>query len=642
MAVSRSGSGKYGKGVSLPQPPAAPTYGQAFFGPQKPGQTSASTTMEPSFGIPLEIPQERFPRSFGYLKDQPPQPPQAFGTDVGGSPYQPQQNDPNAYGTDVREYGNYHFIQMPQTQVTKAQQLTFGLNSKVAAPDLPAGVTPSAQNFLVRDGGIEPRFKMASLGTAPGLGDVALGITEYSTTTGARFPVVASARTFSYYNPATGAWSLMSYYPHPSTDPPTGPTTDYWDFVVTYHNLLDENVLIATNGDNQALCWNGPSASLTTLVSASTFYSSLTNAPIAKYVAEFDSRVLFGYISSGGSTYPQRIIYTGRGAPETANQIASDGGFYDLLDATGRIQRLVEDGQRILVFFEYELWQGYKADYPFDLQFVPLHRGVGLAAPFSATKTPYGTVFLGSDYRVYLIPPGGTPQPISDEIWASMRDEITSPERSVGVYDERLNEYQLFYPVAGGTGRPTHSRHYHFDDKTWMPHTFGHDICAVTNATLSSSATTFGGMVGTFNQQQLTYGQLAGVSQGRTVLVGTSNGTAGQFLSTASTDMGLAVDAKYVAHLGNPEPDRRLMLKELWIDYRADSASSLTIGVSKDFGQTIVQSYSVALPAAQPSAQTVVQVGLSAVYPSIVLEADQGTRFRLQRVLARLEDTGRG
>ena len=658
MAVGRSGSGKYGKGVSLPQPPG-PSFGQAFVGPQKPGQISAAGTMEPNFGLPfegpqkpgqisaagtmepnfglpIEMPQQRFPRGFGYLKDEPPAPPQQYGTDVGGSPYQPQQNDPNAYGTDVREYGNYHFIQMPQTQVTTAQQVTFGLNTKVAPPDLPAGVTPSAQNFLVRDGGIEPRFKMASLGTAPGLADVALGLQEYSTTTGLRAPVVVSARTVSWFNSGTGIWSTLSYVKNTIDSKPSGPNTDYWDFTVTYHPTLDENILVLCNGDNQAFSWDGSSAGTTA------YFSSLTNAPIAKYVAEFDSRVVFGYVSSGGSTYPQRIIYTGRGFPETANQIASDGGFYDLLDATGRIQRLVEDGQRLLVFFEYELWQGYRADYPFDLQFITLHRGIGLVAPFSTAKTPYGTVFLGSDYRVYLIPPGGTPQSISDEIWASMREEITSPERAVGIYDERLNEYQLFYPVAGGTGRPTHSRHYQFTDKSWTPHTFGHDVCALTNATLSSSATTFGGLVGTFNQQPFTYGQLAGVTGSRTVLAATSSGTVGQFTSTATTDLGTAVDAKYVAHLGNAEPDRRLMLKELWIDYRADSASSLTIGVSKDFGQTITQSYSVALPAANPSAQTVVQVGLSAVYPSVVLEDDHGTRFRIQRMLARTEDTGRG
>jgi hypothetical protein len=223
-----------------------------------------------------------------------------------------------------------------------------------------------------------------------------------------------------------------------------------------------------------------------------------------------------------------------------------------------------------------------------------------------------------------------------------MRDEITSPERSTGVYDERLNSFQVYYPVAGGTGRPTHSRDFNFTDKTWTPHTYAHDIDAVTNATLSSSATTFGGLVGTYQQQTLTYGQLAGVSQARTVLAGTSSGTVGQFLSTATADLGTSVGAKYVAHLGNAEPDRRLLLKELWIDYKADAPSTLTISVSKDFGQTVVQSYSVALPPANPSAQTVVQVGLSAVYPSIVFEADQGTRFRLQRVLARVEDTGRG
>ena len=548
-----------------------------------------------------------------------------------------------SYGSTVPEYGQYQQLQMPQTRVTRAEPLTFGLNTKVAPPDLPPGATPTAQNFLVRDGGIEPRYKLAQFGAASGLHDYTLGATEYSTTTGARYPVFASAGTLAYWNPSGvsgAAWYSLSYYTKGyQNDPPTGANTDYWDFATVYDPVLDENALIATNGVNQAFWWGGPASSTATVYSALTSGTSL----IAKYVAEFDNRVVFGYINDGqGHILPQRIVWTGQGAPYTANLLASDGGYYDILDAQGRIQRLVTDGARLLVFFEGEIWQGYKADYPFDFQFVRLNPTLGLAAPFSVAKTPAGVAFLGSDYKAYLIPPGGTPQPISDAIWASMRDEIDTPQQAVGVYDPRLGEYQLYYPVAGGSTRPTHSRHYNIADQTWTPHTFGHDIDALTVAQLSSSGTTFGGLVGSFAVQPYTYGQLAGVVGPRVVLAGTSNGTVGQFSSGATGDLGTAVDSQQLLHIGNPSPDRRQLLKELWLDYRADSASSLTIKVSKDFGQSFTQTYSVALPAASPSAQTVVQVMLSAVYPSVQVETDGGTRFRLQRILARLEDAGRG
>lgn len=533
-------------------------------------------------------------------------------------------------------HGSPPSINAPQTLVTHAEALTFGYNTKIAPPDLPPNASPAMQNYLVRDGGIEPRFNLASVGTNPGLNDVAIGATEYSTTTGLRFPVLVSATTFSWYNPATGIWSVASYSKNTVDSKPAGANTDYWDFTTFYHPTLDENILIATNGDQQAFSWDGGSATSKAL------FSTLTNGPIAKYVAAFDSRVLFGYVVSGGLTLPQRIIWTGRGLPESANQIASDGGFYDILDASGRIQRIVEDGNRVLVFFEYEIWQGFKADYPFDMQFVRLSPTLGLAAPFSTAKTPNGVCFLGSDYKIYLVPPGGTPQSISDAIWASMRDEIAYPERSVGMYDPRLGEYQLFYATAGGTGRPTHSRHFNVNDQTWTPHTFAHDICAGTGVTLSSSATTFGGLVGTFAQQTLTYGQLGGITGQRTVLIGTSSGTAAQFISTATNDMGSRVDAQYLGHLGNANPDRRQLLTELWIDYQATSVSSLTIKTSKDFGQSFDNTYAVSLPAAVPSGQTVVQVNQSAVYPSVLFEADSGSRFRLQRVLARMEDAGRG
>lgn len=629
----------FGAPAQAPAGPApatrdAPPVFAANFG--APAQTAKAEQEGTPYGLPIEQLPIKFPRGFSYLHPMPSPPtPPDFGDDVGGSIFSPINDRPSAYGQSPLIFGNYHMLTMPQTEVTKAQPITFGLNTKIAPPDLPPGASPTMQNFLVRDGGIEPRYKLAQLGSNV-LQDFAIGAAEYSTTTGLRFPVAVSASTVAWFNSESQVWSSLSYVPNTVNSAPNGANTDFWDFCTFYHPTLDENILVMTNGDNAAFEWDGASTT------SSALFSSLTNAPVAKYVAAFDSRLLFAYITDGALTLPQRVIWTGRGLPESANQIASDGGFYDLLDARGRIQRLVEDGPRILVFFEYEIWEGFRADYPFDLQFIPLDRTVGLTAPFSAVKTPNGVVFLGSDYKVYLLPHGGTPRAISDPIWASMRDEIAYPERAVGAYDLRLGEYQLFYPIVSGTGRPQHSRHYNLNDQTWTAHTFGHDISTVAPVTLSSSATSFGGLVGTFTQQTLTYIQMESLPGLRTVLVGTSAGTLAQFSSTATADLGTSVDAQYLAHLGNASPDRRQYLKELWIDYRADATSALTIKVSRDFGQTFDDTYAVTLPTASPSAQTVVQVMESAVYPSVQFEADAGTRFRLQRVLARLEDVGRG
>lgn len=648
-------STRYGTGVSLPQPP---------------GPAAAVVEAEQVFGLPVETSPKPRPKEtqdfavdFGTVAEPSPARPRLqpaaeepnFGVAAEPSSARPRPQaateEPN-FGLPVQELpqrsprpqvepppqpapGMEVQLPAPQTITTKAVPLTLGYLTKPSPPDLPGGASPTAQNWLVRDGGIEPRYRLAQLGTDSStlVKDAGLWVGEYSTTTGIRTPVAISSKTLAWLSGGT-QWLTSSFSTRPVNDPPTGPNTDYVDAQVIYHPTPDENVLVFCQGNNQAFCWSGPQSS------SSNSFSALTNAPIAKYVCAFDSRVVFGWIKSGGTIFPQRVMWSDRGAPET--YAVPNGGFEDLMDARGTIQRIVEDSDRILIFFDFEIWQAFKADWPFNMQFVPLDRTIGTLSPFSVVKTPKGYAFFGSDYQVYLIPKGGTPVAVSDNVWLSIRDEVDTPSRAYAVYEPRLGEYQLYYPTAGGSGRPTHSRHINLADGTWMPHTHAHDLDALGLTQISSSASTFGGMPNTFLLNPEPYNSLGGVLGPRTVLAVTSSGTVGQFTSTATGDLGSAVLSNYLAHLGNPTPNRRLLLKELWMDYQAASASSVTINTSADFGQSIANSYAVALPPANPSGQTVIQVQLSAVYPTIQFQHDQGSRFKIQRVLSILEDAGRG
>lgn len=535
------------------------------------------------------------------------------------------------------DYGRPLDLPPPATRTNNPLPLVDGYNARTAPPNLPAGALPSSQNFVLRDGGLEPRWGMSLIGGSGSTNassallntDVGIGLGEYSTTTGARFPFAMSAGTFIYLN---GSWISGSYATQPVNMPLSGGNTNYFDTAVVYHPTLDENGLVFVNSVNSAFWWDGPSRRT---------FSTLTNAPIASTVAPFDARLVFANIGTGTSNLPQRIIWSDRALPET--YAAPGGGQADLLDASGRIQRLITQTDRILVFFDFEIWAGFKADYPFGLQFYPLDRTVGTPAPWSIVQTPKGLMFLGSDFNLYLIPPGGTPQQIGVSVWPALRDAITLPELSVGVYDPRTFEYFLYYCAAGGSGRPQACIRFHTIDGTFTPDVHVHGICRVATAQLSSSATTFGGLVGSFAAQGATsYGQYAGVTGNRVALAITSNGTVAQFASGASNDLGSAIDCRALTHLGNPNPTERLFLKDVWLDYMAISASSVTINFSPNFGQQFTASIGLALPASQPSGQTIANVAFSAVYPSIQFQHDKGHKFRLQRVTAVTEGDGRG
>lgn len=526
-------------------------------------------------------------------------------------------------------FGSFISLGPPPTKGAKAVELALGWQQATPPQNIPFGASPQPRNYIFREGAAEPRHRVGDLSSANILNDDVLWLGEYSTTTGGRFAVAISARTLAWYS--NRSWRRSNYSSTPINDPLSGNDTNYIDAVVFYNPTLDENNLCFVNDVDQAFAFDGPSANT---------FSTLTNAPIAKTVAVFDSRLVFGNITSGATRFPQRVVWSARGDPVTYSE--PTGGLEELLDARGNIQHVVGEADRLLVFTEFEIWQGFRTDFPFDLQFVPLDRTVGTMAPWSVVQTPLGVVFLGTDKRVYLIQPGSLPRAISQQVAPELRDNIDFPERAAAEYSAALGKYVLGYPVQGGTGRCDRALAFDILTGTWEPYDFGYGITRFGNAELSSSGTTFGGLIGTFAQQTLTYGQLAGTSQGQVFMAGTSTGSVGQFTSSATGDFTQRVESRLPVLVPNENPTQRLFLRELRLDYRAISASSLTIRISNDFGASYQQSIGVALPLATLSEQTTVPLAASANYPWVEFQHDQGHRFALQRATILVETLGNG
>lgn len=555
--------------------------------------------MAPGYGTPLD-PAKAPPK------------PQRAARGLGGHP-----------GTPVE-------VPPPPGGGVRLERVALGFTQAQGAATLPPGGSPQAQNFLVREGTLQVRPRVAALGTNVFADDI-LWAGEYSTVTGARVPVALSARSYGFYS--VGSWGVGSYGTNSVNDPLSGSDTDYIDACVVYHPTPDENVLVFVNGVDRAFI--GQPASNRT-------YSTLSNAPIARCVTAHDSRVIFGNITdtSTATRLVQRVQWSERGNPEVYAE--PTGGFEDLLDARGGIQRVATEGDRILVWFDYEIWQGFKVDFPFDYTFVPLDRTVGTRSPWSVVNTPRGFIFLGHDNRFYLLPKGGTPQPIGNEVWATVREQITTPERAAAEYLPSLDHYVCAFPVVGGSGRCDKAVAFNLTENVWTPHTFENAVTRFGQAALSSGGTTFAQLVGTFDQQTLTYGQLAGGLESRIILVGHSGGTMGQLTSDATGDLGRYVDSRWLTLLSNPNPLERQHLRELRLDYRAASASSLTVRVTTDFGQSYPVEVGVALPAAPVSGQTTVFVPFSGNYLGLELRSDRGHGFAVQAGAAFVERVGSG
>ena len=153
---------------------------------------------------------------------------------------------------------------------------TLGLDVSHPSVNAKPGATPYSENFIIRDGGLEPR-PMLTLDTAnPQPIDFVLGGAEIVAVGGLRYPFVSGTTVAAAY--LGGTWSRLSYVAaYGVNSPPAGSIANYTDTTQIYDAGIDENLAVWAQGTPQNLyCW----------ASGSTIFSSLTGAPQAQYVTE--------------------------------------------------------------------------------------------------------------------------------------------------------------------------------------------------------------------------------------------------------------------------------------------------------------------------------------------------------------------
>lgn len=533
-------------------------------------------------------------------------------------------------------------LNIPNRSLTSVLILepTLGIDASQPSVDVPLGSTPACENVILREGAIEPRPMLSLRNTNPQpMGAVPIiGGLEVISVTGSRYPMVSGTSRWAYFDGA--GWSVLSYVSSFGlNDPPAGANTEYWDHTQIYYVDQDENVAVGANGSYQSLyCWQAGNPE----------FSSLTGAPRALAVAAFDNFLLAANIRSGTSDFVQRVQWSDRGSASSWTQGLA--GFEDLLTMRGDIKRLIPQENRIVVLGENEIWQGYRADYPSLFRFEPLDTGVGCPYPWTATNTPKGTIFLGRDYHVYLLPKGGgQPVPIGQRLHRSIRNIIDQPTRAWATYDHVTDYYELNYPVKSGSGRPQRAAWLNIETGAWAPQSYDVIAGAVSptwgfEIQLSSSATTWGGLSAAgVRWADLTgsWAELGGASEERAVLMGTSGGTLYYLNSNATSDNGTPVRSFWRSSaMGGDSPGATKTMTSLRMDYQADSSSSLTVSVSRNQGASFEQGVGMALPVASGVSQAETFVYTSARYPMFQVESE-GFRYRLFRFLAELRYGGR-
>ena len=523
-----------------------------------------------------------------------------------------------------------------------------GLDASQPSVDAPLGSTPSSDNYIMREGALEPRPTLTLRTVNPQPFSVpVLGGWEISDVQNNRYPLVSGTSTIAWYS--NGSWSQLSYVTAGGIDsPPGGSNTSFWDATQVYFDIRDQNIAVLANGSYQTLyCWQANT----------TVFSSLTGAPMAKYVQAFDNYIVAFNIrdpGSGVSDFVQRVQWSDRGS--ASSWTGGLSGFEDLLDMRGQGTRIMAQENRLILFSDAEIWQGITSDFPFVFRFAPLDRSVGCPYPFTATHTPQGIVFLARNLQTYLLPKtGGAAVPIGQRMHRSIRDTIDVPERAWGVYDQNTDQYQLYHAIQGGSGRPQRALYLNLQDGSWAPQSFdrvGGTISltrgfTITGVATSSSATTWGGLQAAgvrWADLSMSWAALGGLTtsqDAKAVYIGSSGGTVFELSSTATSDNGVPVESRWRSTGLKPlSPDHQATATELRIDYQGNSASSLTVRFSQTAGASFEAGRRIALPAASGISQAVDYPYLPARYPMWEITSE-GQRYRIFRFFLTMRNGGR-
>jgi hypothetical protein len=460
----------------------------------------------------------------------------------------------------------------------------------------------AAHNFLVQDGALVPRPRLKDpLFTASNpLGTLVTGGVEVVSSVGTRFQLISGTTRLAYHS--NNSFSPLSYVSSAGrSTPPSMTTQDRVDFCQIYEPTNDEMLAIAsaTSSYQTLFCWK----------SGASIFSSLTQSPSARWVAAFDNFVMAGNVrDSSGSKYGQRVQWSDRGNPFVWTPGAANlAGNQDLLDAKGTIQRIIAQEQRLVIFFDEEIWVGVRDSFPNTFRFTPLDRSRGTIFGKTCAVTPRGIMFLATDSMVYLLPKEGGPAvPVGQQIQQALREDMVNGQLNGNwaIFDEVTGTYQL-YIISYLSNLDVPAMAFYMDVETgaWTRQRFENDVTGTGHQlsagwpgalALIGSAPTWSSVSGAYTWDTYPGSWEAATAtltpQAKTAFVGSSTGSVYHMnFALGGMDAGnVPVRARWASPmLFTDTPEKQKCVTAFRVDYstrNTDVASVLTVRFSANTG----------------------------------------------------------
>ncbi len=213
-----------------------------------------------------------------------------------------------------------------------------------------------------------------------------------------------------------------------------GDRTDYWRYI----RLPDENlgtIYAFTNGVDNIIYWDGDITHLAV---------SLTDIPIAKFIAVLNGRVVLFNVTEGGEPYPDMVRWSDPFDITSFPEV----NYKQMPEVKGKIIGLGELAESLLLFWEraYSLFYYIGGEYTFANEF--LNKNLGTIAPSSIITTSEGVKWVGEDLKLHLYD-SSTEKVVGDELSTKFKNITpTLKDYIVGAYFPTLQQARWLMPIG--------------------------------------------------------------------------------------------------------------------------------------------------------------------------------------------------
>jgi len=487
---------------------------------------------------------------------------------------------------------------LPRTRANRQQgveimQVQAGLHSGMAPQSLPPGFTPNSRNFVLKEGFIWPRSGLSSTGTFTFSSPV-LGAAEVFDSLGNLAGLAQSAVSFAFSHPDSPSWSELSYSASTLnaaalSDVPSGLSTDYWTNTAIYDKNTDKVIAVSSN-DTNWMKWFAVEGSSTTF-SDFTWVNSLDSMKAAKGLASINDRFVgFNWLSSVGTRFPNRVLWSARGGA-TDFTLANGAGFEDLVSMRGQGTAAVRFRDFLILFTELEVWRAQPTLDDYAFRFQRISDRLGCPYPRTIVATPLGLIFMSRDFEVYatdgvsftpLGPVGGSGP---SRIQKYLSERMSAPIRSWAMFNQVERRYELYFPDGDSVeGYPNAALFYNLDDQTWWPQKFGIELSIGEELEDPGAVVTWNDITDAWDVTTKGWNYFGALYGVRWPTAFAEDGTIQSFNSNKTNDSGTAIDVRWQSHaLRGRDRMRQMNVSEVWIDYENDSNSSASVFLGEPY-----------------------------------------------------------